>query len=91
MLKFTDLNDKESYVVKIKMDAYKAMRREYFLGDKERLEQYLKHEMTSLGINTNDIETLKRVIALGYKVQEIPTKSADGAKDGNGDQVGEQR
>ena len=39
----------------------------------------------------NDIETLKRVIALGYKVQEIPTKSADGAKDGNGDQVGEQR
>ena len=87
MLKFTDLNDKESYFVKINMDAYKAMKREYSLGGKNRLEQYL----TSLGINTNDIETLKRVIALGYKVQEISTKSADGAKDGNGDQVGEQR
>ena len=87
MLKFTDLNDKESYFVEINMDAYKVMKREYSLGGKNRLEQYL----TNLGINTNDIETLKRVIALGYKVQEIPTKSADGAKDGNGDQVGEQR
>ena len=47
--------------------------------------------MSILGINTNDIEILKKVIALGYKVQEIPTKSADGAKEGNGDQVGEQR
>lgn len=87
MLKFTDLNDKESYFVEINMDAYKVMKREYSLGGENRLEQYL----TNLGINTNDIKTLKRVIALGYKVQEIPTKSADGAKDGTGDQVGEQR
>lgn len=90
MLKFTDLNDKALYV-NIEMDDYNAMKREYFLGDKNRLEQYLHEKMSILGINTNDIEILKKVIALGYKVQEIPTKSADGAKEGNGDQVGEQR
>ena len=90
MLKFTDLNDEALYV-NIEMDDYNAMKREYFLGDKNRLEQYLHKKMSILGINTNDIELLKKVIALGYKATEISTKSTDGDKVDNGDQVGEQR
>ncbi len=72
MIKFSDLNDPKEYEIPITWTQYESIKKIYRRDDgKSLLKEYIDNNKENLGISNEQAETLKRVIILGYRAEQI--------------------